>query len=557
MFSWSTALSGLTKAQEISRSSTIGTIDDIANFVQQASRTSHATNSSLRSGNNDVHGHHLNYDLQILCDHVNDYATKQVILAFHDSEAFDGPLLCELIEVISLWKDRIPFVFLFAIKTSVELFQEKLSQTTIQHLQGAQFEVAHLDIHSIFQATMAPNSRRSFWLGPGLSNLILQAQQDSIQSIASFTRSLQYAHMTFFFANPLSILLADSIATGPLQDEIYECVRNLESFRLYAERLLEQDNVDKARRILNDNTFLHAEVIKGIRRGKETLNTLIGAVERLRSMQANLGLKTTESWSALYIKALVGELQDSASVRDTLLAIRKLPSDAMASLLDSLGDSIPEMATLNEELRTMVSTTGGTVPLRSEHDTKHESLRTTVVAQKVELSKHSSSLSKQDLVYSKLVNRVNDVLRDYFHQSLVNPQELFLREVLIFDLKSPHREVFMPKPRYAIERALTSPRDYLGCDCCTGAEYGLSATHPATSVLYQLYLESGAIVNISDLWSAFYTIFGTENADDEDAEQERVLALFSRALAELKYMGMVKSSRKKADHLAKVLWNGL
>lgn len=34
-------------------------------------------------------------------------------------------------------------------------------------------------------------------------------------------------------------------------------------------------------------------------------------------------------------------------------------------------------------------------------------------------------------------------------------------------------------------------------------------------------------------------------------------AVFSRALAELKYMGMVKSSRKKADHLAKVLWNGL
>ena len=34
-------------------------------------------------------------------------------------------------------------------------------------------------------------------------------------------------------------------------------------------------------------------------------------------------------------------------------------------------------------------------------------------------------------------------------------------------------------------------------------------------------------------------------------------ALFSRALAELKYMGMVKNSRKKADHLAKLSWKGL
>ena len=34
-------------------------------------------------------------------------------------------------------------------------------------------------------------------------------------------------------------------------------------------------------------------------------------------------------------------------------------------------------------------------------------------------------------------------------------------------------------------------------------------------------------------------------------------ALFSRSLAELKYMGMIKNSRKKADHLAKLSWKGL
>lgn len=34
-------------------------------------------------------------------------------------------------------------------------------------------------------------------------------------------------------------------------------------------------------------------------------------------------------------------------------------------------------------------------------------------------------------------------------------------------------------------------------------------------------------------------------------------ALFSRALAELKYMGMIRNSRKKADHIAKLSWKGL
>lgn len=33
--------------------------------------------------------------------------------------------------------------------------------------------------------------------------------------------------------------------------------------------------------------------------------------------------------------------------------------------------------------------------------------------------------------------------------------------------------------------------------------------------------------------------------------------LFQRALAELKYLGLVKPSRKKTDHIAKVMWKGL
>ena len=34
-------------------------------------------------------------------------------------------------------------------------------------------------------------------------------------------------------------------------------------------------------------------------------------------------------------------------------------------------------------------------------------------------------------------------------------------------------------------------------------------------------------------------------------------ALFYRALAELKYLGMIKNSRKRTDHLVKLSWKGL
>lgn len=33
--------------------------------------------------------------------------------------------------------------------------------------------------------------------------------------------------------------------------------------------------------------------------------------------------------------------------------------------------------------------------------------------------------------------------------------------------------------------------------------------------------------------------------------------LFERALAELKYLGLIKGTRKKTDHVAKAAWRGL
>jgi len=38
---------------------------------------------------------------------------------------------------------------------------------------------------------------------------------------------------------------------------------------------------------------------------------------------------------------------------------------------------------------------------------------------------------------------------------------------------------------------------------------------------------------------------------------DRHRALFYRGLAELKYLGLVKNSRKKTDHLTKLAWKGL
>ena len=265
-----------------------------------------------------------------------------------------------------------------------------------------------------------------------------------------------------------------------------------------------------------------------IQNGKEALQAIPKAINVLFRIQSKLTLKLKVPWSEMYIQAMCGQLTGSAAFDEMMVSVKKLPSHSMKALLDELA-GIPATLAFNKvelvkELEQVTdSLEDPRIPLRSAYDVHHETLRTTVVAQKVSLSKNTSTLSAQDSAYTKIVDRIHTNLRSYFDSSLVNPQDLFLNEILIFDSKSPHREVFAPKPRYAVERALSSPHDYLGCDCCGGSEGGLSPTQPATAILYQLYLESGAMVNTADLWSAFWTIVGGDDGEDEEAEQQRAL----------------------------------
>lgn len=89
----------------------------------------------------------------------------------------------------SSWSDRIPFVLLFGIATSVELFQEKLSRETIRYLDGSAFDVQQVHIEDVFKAFSSEET--TLWMGPGLSRIILQRQKDYIQSHSSFINALK------------------------------------------------------------------------------------------------------------------------------------------------------------------------------------------------------------------------------------------------------------------------------------------------------------------------------------------------------------------------------
>lgn len=360
---------------------------------------------------------------------------------------------------------------------------------------------------------------------------MLDRQKDYVQNVQDFCDGLKYAYMSHCYASVPAVLLRASSKNDldnfdDFEAEAFEAVRNLPSFRQALEAGLadgDRKATQMARDMLEFDEVLYKHASVQIARGQEKLVDLSIAANVVFCIRESLQLTPSMRSSTVWIRAASADLLESPMLRETMLSLKKATSDRMVRLLEDL-EAIEDKRHLSfissslDKLNKLLESHAASTPLRTEHDVRNDSVRTTVIAQKVLLSKHKAALSDQDRAYSSLVSDVHQRLEDFFERVLIDPQDLMYNEILMYDLKSPHLEVFQPKPRLAIERAMASPHDYLSCDCCGavgGKDSALGATQPATAIVYQMYLESGALINVTDLWSAFKAIAGDEDDDDE------------------------------------------
>lgn len=291
----------------------------------------------------------------------------------------------------------------------------------------------------------------------------------------------------------------------------------------HVQSLLEEGKTSLVRELLDDDRRTFDYVKEHLTRGISALDELVQGAQVLYSLQTSLTANQPASRSSLEVDALRGELHDSPWERTILLRLRKSNSESLRRVLMRLHEvstgGLHEtcdstLQKLDDLLEAEASNDG---PLRSAEDVQNSTLRTTVIAKKVELSKQTSALTKGDAAYSDLLRIFTGFLDTYLNDALIDPKTLPFNEIFLYDIRSPHRDVFTPKPRFAVERALAAPYDYLDCECCAPDSHGsdentLSSSQPATAILYQLYLESGAMINASDLRTAFFAIM---NPDEE------------------------------------------
>uniref|UniRef100_A0A2C9JVY9 Origin recognition complex subunit 3 n=1 Tax=Biomphalaria glabrata TaxID=6526 RepID=A0A2C9JVY9_BIOGL len=172
----------------------------------------------------------------------------------------------------------------------------------------------------------------------------------------------------------------------------------------------------------------------------------------------------------------------------------------------------------------------------------------------------SMSSSRKRSPYERLREEILSYLDNHFKCSLVSPMSLSLHEVLYFNELAAVKEQIRPSPRYAIQTALTEPGKLLSCPCCQCGSDSILSSMPDLCIVYKLHLECGTLVNLYDWLQAFVMIIssndGPENQKKSKSKGPTVeqRARFIRAVSELQFLGFIKGTQRKTDHVTRLTW---
>lgn len=233
--------------------------------------------------------------------------------------------------------------------------------------------------------------------------------------------------------------------------------------------------------VLLDNDLQALIIVAGQVQGSYDKIVWLGGALKILECLAELlrGEIPTLTYSSMYIKALKGVLKDSTFYRDALLQMKRLDSKGLQTILSLAAGVLFRMppsaweispdsfADILEELEKLVYEDP---EFRLEHNIISPSIihepSTPSKNNRQPSSRGQAAPSQKEEIYLKLLAQAHEMLQNYLEKALISMQEIPFHEILFYDQRIPHRDALNPRPRFALERALSSPHDYLNCRCC-------------------------------------------------------------------------------------------
>uniref|UniRef100_A0A3B5AVP3 Origin recognition complex subunit 3 n=1 Tax=Stegastes partitus TaxID=144197 RepID=A0A3B5AVP3_9TELE len=519
-------------------------------------------------------------------------SSPPVVIIFKDLEAFNPKVLQDFILICSRYIERLPLMFIFGIATSPSTIQHMLPHSVSSLLCIELFQSLSCTQHlATVIDKLILTHQFPFKLNGKVMQVLISIFLYHDFSVRNFIKGLQLALLEHFHSQPLSVLCCKKkealLNLTQLSHGDLERIRQLPSFRRYVEKQESQEQV----KLMTDDGHLKEEcqkLIKGFHRYHKHYYPVLRCLHTLTSALPRYPLgKQIRELHLICLEKNVWENEDYQSAmkllkmlaKDELIALLQRCAETLQSTkskkMNKAAAQLEELLARFKQLDTateMAPTVDDSVtsPIKNlqkktdlfqlqkvahHHHHHHHHLHCTLL--EMNESRRSKKLSPFEVLRNEALEFVDSLVKSH----LSPPESQTLHEVCYYSSSAVVRRHLNATPRTSIQAALSSPYYYLQNESLKTEDGTVSNAAPDICIAYKLHLECGRLINLYDWMEAYATVVSAAEGTDPDSDSygkvdEVKHARFIRAVSELEFLGFIKSTRQKTDHVARLTWGG-
>ncbi|KIY49747.1 hypothetical protein FISHEDRAFT_40796, partial [Fistulina hepatica ATCC 64428] len=497
---------------------------------------------------------------------------QKLVAILHDFEGFDASVMQDIFYICSLHIHELPLVFILALASppAPSFIHMAYPRATLALLRVSTAIVPagqEMFESIVYKTFFSPDFRPDIMIGPTALNTLLDYISRHHASLDSLLTILQLAHLKHFDNDPLTALVR-RIPTDddmkPLIDPLLTRFAQILSTDAEAWRNLDEDglvaSVDEAR------AQFHARAAR--------LKLGICVLDVVNQFMAHERYKPPFT-SGVQIATDVLARVPSTRIKGLMRMVCKLRPTQGPRLMQDL-------CALYEELP------------RDMYEAEAEAHAK--INELLSLEDDEEMVGEQPM---KVAIGAFGLWLEEYVESLTEPlEEASLYEIWYMGCAPFPIDLINPAVRPSIINGLLHPHDYAALDSDADTQHALWELTD-TGILFARYLDSGRMINVYDWFESFQVVLETQrqqararrnkkqgrksriasrsptksprkrtrkNVQAEDEMQDtnedmdeskwtmQVHARFMRALHELDYLGFIKHTNRKADHILKTVF---
>ncbi|XP_043288926.1 origin recognition complex subunit 3 isoform X2 [Venturia canescens] len=486
-----------------------------------------------------------------------------LVIIVPDFESFSPSVLRDFILVLSIYTKSMKFVLVFGVATTLHAVHRCLSYDVTSKLRVQVFhtQTQVKSLSDVLEGTVL-SGKTPFKLTGRAFQLLTDIFLIYDFSVHGFLQGYKLCMLQHFYDNNYASLCCEPKKTreriGLLGDDDFEDIKKLPSIARYLETL---NKGKKNQSEGNNQENFKKTLVKVLENFHLSINNFFTILKCLHSLTSGLpGAPLGKQLREVYCKAVTSDIVESQEYKESIQLLGFLSKDEFVAKLEIVLNMIKESSSSNlkdveenlkKDLITLRNASLEIVATSKEIMSTNEKLSRTQLKEK--LYKMSQQQSRSPYKQAQ-INFLEYLDRDVFGVHLKNPSRIVGHEIFCFSDANSAKHPIRGSHRAAVHTALTNPQAYLECGCCElENDQTIQATLPDLSIIYKLHLESRKLINMYDWLQAFLTIVNPSSEGDEQRDIDpKLQGRFTRSIAELQFLGFIKTSRRKTDHVKRL-----